>query len=79
MPPCHGGDRRFESGQIRQIKSPSSSGVFYLASLIRIRTRRCTENPCESPSSIIPRWLASKTGGFNIISLLPDMSAHRLI
>src|SRR4051812_42186396 len=30
MPPCHGGDRRFESGRARQVKTLSLSRGFYL-------------------------------------------------
>ena len=28
MPPCHGGDRRFESGRARQEKNPTYVGSF---------------------------------------------------
>jgi hypothetical protein len=27
-PPCHGGDRRFKSGRVRQEKIPSKDGIF---------------------------------------------------
>lgn len=27
-PPCHGGDRRFKSGRVRQEKIPSNDGIF---------------------------------------------------
>ena len=30
MPPCHGGDRRFESGRARQIKKPTLKVVFLI-------------------------------------------------
>ena len=39
MPPCHGGDRRFESGRARHIKSlRSKSEAFYIGKTYRIRT-----------------------------------------
>ena len=43
MPPCHGGDRRFESGQARQTKCPISDGIFCLepvSDLNRVRRSR---------------------------------------
>ena len=30
MPPCHGGDRRFESGQARHINKTPLYGSYYL-------------------------------------------------
>ena len=38
MPPCHGGDRRFESGRARQIKILTLCEYFYLLDVDRIRT-----------------------------------------
>jgi hypothetical protein len=39
MPPCHGGDRRFESGRARQTKNPILViGFFVWADLSAMRT-----------------------------------------
>ena len=38
-PPCHGGDRRFESGRARQKKRLTDGGSFFLACLQALNRR----------------------------------------
>jgi hypothetical protein len=45
MPPCHGGDRRFESGRARQIKNVTLCGVFYLGRRVCDVNRSTAQRP----------------------------------
>ena len=57
MPPCHGGDRRFESGRARQEKRPNRKmGLFsWPGSRLDLNKAMqiCQRQRCESPSSVV--------------------------